>query len=548
MQSIKRRIATIALVLFSFLAIQAQDLTGTLDKILKDNYSSNDPGATVLVAKNGKILYRNAFGMANLELDVSMKPEHVFEIGSITKQFTSVSILMLMEEGKLSLEDEITKFIPDYPTQGKKITVHQLLNHTSGIKSYTSMQSFFSRAREDMSPLELIDVFKNEPMDFDPGEEYRYNNSGYILLGYIIEERSGKSYAEFIEDRIFKPLGMKNSHYGSHSKVIKNRASGYQPNEEGYNNADYLSLTLPYAAGSIMSNVDDLLLWQQAIHNNTLISEKSKKLAFTNYTLNNGSPIYYGYGFSVDEVNGTPSIEHGGGIFGYETYAVYIPSEDIYTVILTNRNGNGPSDVTVEVVAHALGKPYEKTSSVSLSESEMKKWVGTYEFENNVIRYITYKDGSLYSQREGSSNLKLNALGNNEFVFEGSFSKYKFEMDGDSKVAWFKSRIRNAKGLEVDKAPPAEKEAIALAPAIINRYVGTYELQPGFEIVITTEGDKIFAEATGQPQIEIFAENETTFFLKVVSAQIVFSTDEQGIAEGLTLHQGGQEMVGKKKS
>ncbi len=548
MKSIKKRITTFCLILFSFAAVHAQSLNGSLDRILNENYPANEPGATVLVAKNGKVLYRNAFGMANLELGVAMKPEHVFEIGSITKQFTAVCILMLMEEGKLSLNDEITKFIPDYPTQGKKITVHQLLNHTSGIKSYTAMQSFFSRAREDMSPTELIDVFKEEPMDFDPGEQYRYNNSGYILLGHIIEVLSGKTYAEFIEQRIFEPLGMKNSHYGSHSKVIKNRASGYQPIEGGYRNADYLSLTLPYAAGSIMSNVDDLLLWQQAIHNNKLISEKSKQLAFANYTLNDGSPVYYGYGFRGDEIKGTPTIEHGGGIFGYETYAVYIPSQDMYAVVLTNKNGNGPEDITVEAMAYALNKPYARNVVKTMPESELKKWVGTYEFDNDVIRYITFRDGSLYSQREGGGNFKLDALGNDEFAFQGSFSKYRFSMDGGKKSTVFKSRILENKGKEIDKAPPIERESISLGANVLKRYEGTYELQPGFEIVITTEGDKIFAEATGQPQVEIFAETETKFFLKVVPAEIVFITHNDGIADQLTLYQGGREMTGKKKS
>ncbi|MDC8003369.1 serine hydrolase [Aureisphaera galaxeae] len=548
MKSIKKQMLLMALVLLSSIALQAQSLTSTLDNLLNENYPPELPGATVLVAEKGKVIYRKAFGMANLELDVAMRPEHVFEIGSITKQFTTVSILMLMEEGKLSLTDEITKFMPDYPTNGKKITVHHLMNHTSGIKSYTEMQSFFSRAREDMSPTELIDVFKNEPMDFDPGEQYHYNNSAYIILGHIIEVVSEKTYAEFIEERIFEPLKMKDSYYGSHSTIIKNRADGYQPTENGYRNADYLSLTLPYAAGSIMSNVDDMLKWQQALHNNTLISEKSKQLAFTNYKLNDGKPIYYGYGFSVDEVNGTPSIEHGGGIFGYETYAIYVPSKDLYAVILTNKNGRGPTDITIEVAAHALGTPYAKTSQKKVSEKEMKQWVGTYQFDNDVIRYITFQDGSLYSEREGSQNLKLNALGNDEFAFEDSFTTYAFRTENGKKVALFKSRIREGKGVETDKARPAEKQAITLAPDILKRYEGTYELQPGFEIEITTQGNQIFAEATGQGQFEIFAEDETTFFLKVVSAQIVFTTNNQGIAESLTLYQGGQEMPGKKKN
>ena len=546
MKSIKKQLTIIVICLLSFASLNAQSIETTIDELLAERYPTGQPGATALVAKNGSVIYRKAFGTANLELDVPMKPEHVFEIGSITKQFTSVSILMLMEQGKLSLEDEITTYLPDYPTHGKKISIHSLLNHTSGIKSYTAMQSFRELARTDMSPTELIDVFKNEPMDFDPGEEYRYNNSAYIILGHIIEVVSGKTYGDFVEQQIFQKLGMKNSHYGSMSKIIKNRASGYQPTDDGFRNADYLSLTLPYAAGSIMSCVDDMLLWEQALHKNTLISEKSKQLAFTNGALNNGDPIYYGYGFSVDEINGTPTIEHGGGIFGYETYGVYVPSEDLYIIVLTNRNGQGPSDVTIEIAAHALGKPFSVASAKDITEEKMKQWTGTYEFENGVIRYITLKDGSLYSQREGSSNMKLFPVTENEYNFEDSFSGYRFSSEKGKKVAHFNSRIRKSKGLESDKKAPVEKEAIAVDSNILKKYIGTYELQPGFTIEITTQGNQIFAQATGQPQAEIFAENETTFFLKVVTAQIVFTTDALGMAQSLTLHQGGQVMEGKK--
>ena len=216
-------IKTITLISFTLLlsfSNQAQIIESQIDDILNASYKANEPGATALVYKNGNVIYRKGFGSANLELGVAMKPEHVFEIGSITKQFTAIAILMLEEQGKLKVEDEITKYIPDYPTLGKTITIHQLLNHTSGIKSYTAMQSFRDNARRDMTPTEIIDFFKNEQMDFDPGEKFLYNNSGYILLGHIIEVVTGNSYADFIQKNIFDKLGMKNSYYGSMNKII----------------------------------------------------------------------------------------------------------------------------------------------------------------------------------------------------------------------------------------------------------------------------------------------------------------------------------------
>ena len=438
----------ILLVLIVAPAIYGQEWAKPFEDWANENYPADGPGATVLVAKDGEVLYRKAFGLANLELQVPMVPDNVLEIGSMTKQFTSVSILMLMEQGKLFLKDPITKFLPDYPTHENVITVHNLLNHTSGIKSYTAMRPFFEKARTDMSPKEIIDFFKDEPMDFQTNDAYRYNNSGYIILGYIIEEVSGMSYAEFVDKNIFQPLGMSHSYYGSKTKLIPNRALGYQPTREGgYQNAAYLSMTLPYAGGSLMSNVDDLLIWQQALHNNTLIKQSSKELAFTNGTLNNGDHIDYGYGFSVNEISDVPSIEHGGGIFGYECYATYVPSEDLYAVVLTNRNGNGPIDATVRLTAMAMGKPYPQADQgVSLSQGQLEKWVGSYTFPDGAVRHITMDQGKLFSQREGSRVFELVPLSENEFAFIDSLARYTFAEAEGTKQAEFKSRIKKSLG------------------------------------------------------------------------------------------------------
>ena len=207
-------------------------------------FTEDGPGGTVLIAKDGKILYRKAFGKANLELGVDMTPEHVFRIGSITKQFTASAILKLRDEGKLELDDDITKYLEDYPTHGHDITIKHLLTHTSRIKSYTGMEEWTAETRKkDFTPQELIEYFKYQPMDFKPGEEYRYNNSAYFILGYIIEVVSGMSYEAYIDESFFKPIGMNDSYYGSTSRIIKNRAYGYNKKDDEYINADFLSMT-----------------------------------------------------------------------------------------------------------------------------------------------------------------------------------------------------------------------------------------------------------------------------------------------------------------
>ena len=531
-----------------FTLSQAQSLESKIDKILRTQFKTNETGVSALVAKDGNVIYRKAFGKADLELDVDMTSKNVFEVGSITKQFTSVAILMLLEEGKLSLDDEITKFIPTYPTNGKKITIHHLLTHTSGIKSYTSMQRFGEVMTIDETPLKFIDFFKNEPMDFDPGEKYLYNNSGYFILGYIVEKVSGISYPKFIQERIFDAIDMKSSYYGSHKKLIKNRASGYQKGAE-FSNAQYISLTLPYAAGSIMSNVDDMLKWQTAITNNVFLKKATIDKAFTNYTLINGDKINYGYGWSINEINNVPTIEHGGAIPGYLSMGVFVPSKNIYVILFSNCGCQSPTNTALEIAALAIDKPRQgEENTFNLSTEQLNTWVGSYEFDNKVLRYITLKEGQLYSKREGSpQSFKIYPTSPNTFSFKEGFISYYFSMKDGKKAALFKNRINKEKGVYVDKQAPKEKELITVSADILKSYEGVFEIQPGFDLTITSLENQLFAQATGQQKFELFAESKTKFFLKVVKASVVFHVNEKGEINALTLNQGGRAMRAEKK-
>src|SRR5262245_7719131 len=282
-------------------AIPNQDLAEAIDVLLTEVYKPDGPGAAVVVVKDGRVLFRKGYGMANLELGVPIAPDMVFRLGSITKQFTAVAILMLAEQGALALDDDITAFFPDYPTHGHTITVEHLLTHTSGIRSYTGMPEWLPLWRKDFTVDELIDFFKHQPMDFAPGEKWSYNNSGYILLGAIIEKVSGKTYEQFLQQQIFEPLGMRQSYYDSTSRIIPRRVSGYSKGPEGYENAPYLSMTQPYAAGALASSVDDLALWDAALYGDRLIKPETLRRAFTSSTLNDGGATGYGYGWGISE-------------------------------------------------------------------------------------------------------------------------------------------------------------------------------------------------------------------------------------------------------
>lgn len=341
------RLQFLIVLIFSIQLAVAQTIESKIDSLLLPMFEEDEPGGVFLVSKDCEPIYRKAFGKSNIELDVNMTPDNVFQIGSITKQFTAIAIMILEEQGKLKVSDLISKYIPDYPN-GNNITIHHLLTHTSGIKDFTKMKSIMSIAKRDMAPKELVDFFKNEPVDFEPGEQFFYNNSGYVVLGYIIELVSGNTYKDFIETNIFEKLEMNNSRYASDREIVKNRAYGYH-NKGMFTNKMPVSLSIPYASGSLMSSVDDMLKWQNAINDKLLLNEKTLQKVFTNYTLNNGDSINYGYGWHLKNIDGVPTREHGGSIFGFKSMGVYVPSLDIYIIGFSNCDCNSPTKVTRDI-------------------------------------------------------------------------------------------------------------------------------------------------------------------------------------------------------
>jgi len=335
---------------------EAQSLNHSIDSLISVTFKDKEgPGSVFMVAQKGKVIYQKAFGRANLELGVNLSTENVFQLGSMTKQFTAVAIMMLEQEGKLAVQDPISKYIANYPS-GDKITVHHLLTHTSGIKDFTKMKSLSDIAQREMTPKMMVDFFKNEPVDFAPGDKFDYNNSGYVVLGYLIELVSGEKYEDFIKKHIFEPVGMSQSYYASDKEVILNRAYGYQKKANNYVNKTNINFSVPFASGSLMSTLADLLKWQNALNQYKLLNVKETEKLFKTYRLNNGEAFTYGYGWHIKEINGMPDREHGGSIFGFKTMGVYIPGQDIYVVGLSNCDCNSPTELTRNIAALAIAQ------------------------------------------------------------------------------------------------------------------------------------------------------------------------------------------------
>lgn len=529
-------------------AAAAQPLAGKLDALFKPQYKADDPGATVIVVKDGKTVFRKAYGAADVAAKTPLTPGTVLRLGSITKQFTAVAILMLAEEGKLALNDPITRFFPDYPTQGKVITVEHLLTHTSGIVSYTGKSGYVATMAKDLTVAQMIDGFRNDPLEFEPGTQFRYNNSGYFLLGAIIERVSGTSYASFLEGRIFTPLGMKDTAYEGVERSNAPRAVGYTAQEKGFAPAQPLSMSQPYAAGALVSTVDDLAKWDAAIASGKLLKPASWKMAFTSYKLSPEKSTGYGYGWGVGTLQGTPVVDHGGGINGFRTYALRLPQQKVFVAVLSNADsGNAnPEVLAKKAAALAIGKPIMEPKEIKLDAKALDAFTGVYETDDQDKRTFTSRDGKLMMARGDRSPAALTPYSKNGFFIPGTLARFEFERDAQGKVTHVTvdnegNRVRNGR---IGDAP-AEREAVKIDHAGFDARAGSYQLAPQFTITLSREGERYYAQATGQRKIEIFPASEDVFFSRDVNAELRFGKGADG-APNVVLHQNGQATPGTR--
>jgi CubicO group peptidase (beta-lactamase class C family) len=527
------------------------ELAAYADAQLTKNYPAAEPGAAVIVVKDGKVVLRKGYGMANLELGVPVTPESVFEVGSVTKQFTSAAIMLLVERGKVKLDDEITAYVPDFPTHGQKITVERLLTHTAGIANYTNLAEWIPRVREDMSLSTLIAVFKDKPLDFNPGEKWSYSNSGYVLLGAVIEKASGKSYESFVEDEIFKPLGMTASRYGHAEEVVPHRAYGYDKEESGYRNAAYLSMTQPYSAGSLMSTVDDLAAWDRALQGESLLKRASIERIYTPEKLASGKNTGYAFGWGVTALAGHTVYSHGGGIFGFVCNVLRMPQDHLFVAILSNNTGTptGPDTLTLRIAAKAIGEAFEDRKAVVLPEATLRDYVGVYAFDEGVKRVLTVEGGKLFSQRAGGDKHEMAASAQDALFFTDGVGNVHIVRDASGKVTGLHFSPGfgpDEEGRKTDEPLPSERQPVKMDPAIFDALAGTYELRPSLEMVVTREGDHLFAQVTGQPKVELLAASETKYFIREVIAEIEFVRGAGGKVESLVLTQGGRTIPAKR--
>jgi D-alanyl-D-alanine carboxypeptidase len=515
------------------------------EPLLVQAYPADAPGAAVLVMRGDEVLYRGARGEADVAGDVPLRPGDRFRIGSVTKQIAAAGLLTLVEAGKVALDDPLSKYVPDYPG-GDDITIEQLLNHTSGIRSYTDIPGTMDGPiQRDLTTAQLVDYFKDEPPAFAPGEAWAYNNSGYVLVGAVIEAASGMPWHQYLAQVLFEPLGMKETGYGADPAVIALQVNGYTREGDTIAPARPLSMTQPHAAGGLVSTVDDLARWSRALHEGRVL--KSETYARMITPVGKAVDFRYGYGIWATAVRGVPALQHGGGIPGFSSQLTYVQGPDVTVVVLHNSDAPPPAQETGalarRLAAAALGEPYPAVVPVRVDAAVLAKYEGVYRVDETATRTLRIVDGQLTAQRTDRAREPLTAIADDTFLYPDGFNRLRVETGADGKVTgmrlWSEGEGDGDFAALTDQAL---EQPIVLPHAALERLVGDYAM-PGVELRIAREGEALSGLIIGQPQaVPLVAITPNRLTGDIVGVELTFAP-ETGPVRSVTMRQWGNTMV-----
>jgi CubicO group peptidase (beta-lactamase class C family) len=519
----------------------------------------------VLVARDGHVVIAKGYGKANVEGDVPNTPDTEFRIGSVTKQFTAMAVMMLQAEGKLNVKDSVCKYVPDCPETWQPITISEVLSHTSGIPNFTGFLSYPAVRKKPHTPAELVALFKDKPLDFKPGEKFEYSNSGYVLLGYIIEHVAGESYAKFLQQHIFDPLKMSHSGYDKSHPTARDHAKGYNYTQGAYKPASYVDMSVPFSAGALYSTVRDLYTWDRALAAGKLLphalhqqmfSPQAKVGSDLSDAMGASGPVHYGYCWFISREFGHKMYSHEGGIAGFTSLNSWFPKQDVYVIVLDNMSSANIFTIGNSLAAIAFGEAYtlpKAPRTVSLPAKVLEGYVGTYKLAPDFAITVRLKDGGLTAQGTGQPAFSILPESKTEFFApDVKGARIDFQTDKSGRVTGLvlHQHGRDMPGRKLAPGEkvkaPSEATTVSVSADILQRYVGKYQLAPSFYITITREGDQLKAQGTGQGAFPIFPKSKTVFYYKVVDAQIHFTLNDDGEVKGLVLHQNGKKMPGKK--
>lgn len=500
-----------------------------------------DPDGTaiaVLLARGDKVLYQGARGRASIELRVDATPDTVFRIASVTKQFSAATLLALIDDGRAALDDPLAKYLPDFPNAAN-ITLAQLLNHTSGIRSYTDIPGYIeTRIRADLDTAGLIAVFRDEPVDFKPGERWAYNNSGYVLVGAVIEKIAGKPWHVVLQERVLAPLDLAHTGLDDGQAVIPGLADGYSDDGGGgLTRAAPLSMSQPHAAGALRSTIGDLWRWNRALHGGRVLKPETYRRMITP----EGAAVesHYGYGITTGTLRGQKTLNHNGGINGFVSTLTYLPESGLSLVMLRNRDGAMPPPVERRLAAFALGDPYPDAVAVTLPPEQLQALEGIYRLDAQTTRTLRVSDGRLTSQRSGGPAFPLVPLSADRFQFENSLTYIDIERDDAGKITGLRFFPEGEGGetwVRTDEKP-VERIEITLDTAQKQRLAGDYAgPQLTFKVFVDDAG-VLRVQVPGQPAFALKAETPDRVWIQEVDATLVFSPGPAAATQ-VTLEQG----------
>ncbi|HEX8444473.1 MAG TPA: serine hydrolase domain-containing protein [Allosphingosinicella sp.] len=518
------------------------------EALLTASFPADGPGAAVIVTRGGRTLYSSGRGLADLETRLPITPDTAFKLGSIVKQFTAATVLQLVAEGKIGLDNPISRFFPDFPQPGGSATIGQLLNHSSGIQDFSKIPGFMGSepTMRPNSTADLLAVTRSRPSPSEPGHRWEYNNGGYVVLGAIIEHVTGTAWHEAISDRIARPLGLKSLTYAATGESDPARARGYSLQGGQQLPARGVHMSVAHAAGGLVGSARDLAKWADALHGGRVVTADLYREMIQPARLADGSTQPYGFGLRLQELRGRKALVHGGSGRGIDTDSIYLPSEDLFVAVLANSDdpATDPSTLTRRLAAIALGEPFPSFTRADVPIVQVEPLFGSYRLASGGAFEFFGRDGKFYMMR-GENQMEALPGGDDRFFF------------GPDVLTWVRF-VRQANGahlLEVHEVSAAQPERavragpptppLAIAAAVLQSYVGTYATEGPVVTVALAENGSLTIAPAGQPPLPMRPVSETEFRVDAAGFRVVFHREE-GDVNHLTLHRGARELHGRR--
>lgn len=505
------------------------------------------PGAAVLVARGDTVLFRGAAGIADGRDGTELKPEAAFRIGSITKQFTAVGLLLLAEDGQLSLDDPLSRFLPDYPG-GADIRLRDLLNHTAGVPNYTELPAW-QRGPFDtpVTTAQAVAVFANETPAAPAGTRWAYSNSGYVLAGAVIEDVTGQPWHAFLQQRLFVPLGMTHTRFAADAPATRETVAGHTRDGNALVPVPAFHPSRAHAAGGLVSTVDDLFKRNRVLHEGRVLKPDSYRQMVTPEGAARGA--HYGFGIEQQTVQGQPMLSHGGDIPGFAGVLDYVPGADVTVVVLENSDGNdeaqSPAVLARRLAASALGRPYPEARAVRIDKGALSALEGVYRSDPDTARVLRVVDDTLTAQRIGSGRFPLMAIGSDDFLYADGLNRLHIARDASGNPTGLRYLADGeGPGLDMPRSReplPTAHEEVPLRQWELDRLLGRYAAADQ-TLVIAFEGRRLMAQVGRERPVEIFAESANAFFTPTSEDTFDF-TPGSGEAAAVTLRRNGEAIA-----